>query len=143
MRWVLRLFTADNKRSRKSTSRQCLTLFRHKTKEFLLNFVAVDETWIHWYTKDQGTVETLELTRRWQWSFRPEKGDQDVISTNFGFFLLKTWHHLAKKSALPPWEHIDSHNWRHHDLTHSTDSPDLAPFDLFWWKVKSYFDYKI
>ena len=55
-RWVPRLLTPDNKRTRETTSEQCLTLFKRNPKEFLRRFVTVDETWIHWYipeTKEQ------------------------------------------------------------------------------------------
>ena len=51
-RWVPRLLTPNNKRNRETTSEQCLTLFKRNSKDFLRRFVAVDETWIHWYTPE-------------------------------------------------------------------------------------------
>ena len=61
-RWVPRLLTLHNKRNREITSEQCLTLtlFKRNPKEFLRRFVAVDETWIHWYTP-----ETEEQSKQW------------------------------------------------------------------------------
>jgi len=53
-RWVPRLLTPDNKRNRGTTSERCLTLFKRNPKEFLRRFVTVDETWIHWYTPEEG-----------------------------------------------------------------------------------------
>jgi len=50
--WVPRLLTWHNKRNRKTTSEQCLTLFKRNPKEFLRCFVTVVETWIHWYTPE-------------------------------------------------------------------------------------------
>jgi len=47
-------------RNRETTSEQCLTLFKRNPKEFLLRFVTVDETWIHWYTP-----ETKEQSKQW------------------------------------------------------------------------------
>ena len=59
-RWVPRLLTPDNKRNHETTSEQCLTLFKRNPKEFLRRFVTVDETWIHWYTR-----ETKEQSKQW------------------------------------------------------------------------------
>ena len=54
------LLRPDNKRNRKTTSKQCLTLFKRNPKEFLRRFVTVDETWMHWYTP-----ETKEQLKQW------------------------------------------------------------------------------
>jgi len=51
-RWVPRLLTPVSKRTRETSSEQCLTLFKRNPKEFLPRFVTVDETWIHWYTPE-------------------------------------------------------------------------------------------
>ncbi|XP_070854673.1 protein GVQW3-like [Drosophila suzukii] len=59
-RWMPRLLTPDNKRSREITSKQCLTLFKRNPKEFLRRFVTVDETWIYWYTP-----QSKEQSKQW------------------------------------------------------------------------------
>src|SRR5258705_11581550 len=51
-RWVPRLSTVDQKRTRKDISTQCLAMFHRNPKDFLLRFVTVDETWIHHYTPE-------------------------------------------------------------------------------------------
>jgi len=53
-RWVPRLLPPDNKRNRVATSDQCLTLFRERRRNM---YPLV-------YTRDQGTVETVDFTRR-------------------------------------------------------------------------------
>jgi len=55
-RWVPRLLTPDNK----TTSEQCLTLFKRNPKEFMRRFVTVDEKWVHWYTP-----ETKKQSKQW------------------------------------------------------------------------------
>ena len=46
-RWVPQLFTIDQKRIRVTTSEQNLAYFNRNPKEFLLQFITTDETWIH------------------------------------------------------------------------------------------------
>jgi len=54
-RWVPRLLTPDNKSNRETTSEQCLTLLKRNPKKFLSPLV---------HTRDQGSVETVNFTRR-------------------------------------------------------------------------------
>ena len=51
-RWVPRLLTADNKRTRVVASEQTLSMFRRNPKEFLRRYVTVNKTWIHYYTPE-------------------------------------------------------------------------------------------
>ena len=48
-RWVPRLFTIDQKRIRVIISEQNLAYFHCNIKEFLCQFVTMDETWTHHY----------------------------------------------------------------------------------------------
>lgn len=72
-RWVPRLLTADNKRMRVTTSKQCLDLFTRNPSEFLRRVVTVDETWIHHYTP-----ETKQQSK--QWTFRGESAPKKAKS---------------------------------------------------------------
>ena len=49
-RWVPRLFTADQKRTRMKISEQCLERFNKNKTDFVRRFITMDETWIHNYT---------------------------------------------------------------------------------------------
>jgi len=49
-RWMLRLLTADQKRTRMKISEQCLEGFNKNKADFVHGFITVDETWIHHYT---------------------------------------------------------------------------------------------
>ncbi|KAK5647064.1 hypothetical protein RI129_005528 [Pyrocoelia pectoralis] len=51
-RWMPRLLTDDNKRTRLSMSRHCLDLLKRNSKEFFRRVVTVDETWIQYYTPE-------------------------------------------------------------------------------------------
>jgi len=59
-RWVPLLLTPDKKRNRETTSMQCLTLFKRNPKEFLRRRNM--DPLVH--TRHQGTVETVDFTRR-------------------------------------------------------------------------------
>ena len=59
-RWVPRLLTIDQKRTRVTTSEAGLAMFKLNKKEFLRRFITVDETWIHHYTP-----ETKEQSKQW------------------------------------------------------------------------------
>ena len=43
-RWVPRLLTIDQKRTRKDISERCLTMLKRNVQDFWLRFVTVDET---------------------------------------------------------------------------------------------------
>ena len=49
-RWVPRLRTADQKRTRMKNSEQCLERFNKNKTDFVRRFITMDETWIHHYT---------------------------------------------------------------------------------------------
>jgi len=49
-RWVPRLLTADQKRTRMKISEQCLERFNKNKTDFVHRFNTMDETWIHHYT---------------------------------------------------------------------------------------------
>jgi len=52
-RWVPRLLTADQKRTRMKISEQCLERFnKNRTDLVHRRFITMDETWIHHYTPE-------------------------------------------------------------------------------------------
>jgi histone-lysine N-methyltransferase SETMAR len=51
-RWVPRLLTADQKRTRMKISEQCLELFNKNKTDFVRQFMTMDETRIHHYTPE-------------------------------------------------------------------------------------------
>jgi len=51
-RWVPRLLTADQKRTRMKISEQCLEHFNKNRTDFVHRFITMDETWIHHYTPE-------------------------------------------------------------------------------------------
>ncbi|KMQ87583.1 mariner transposase [Lasius niger] len=59
-RWVPRLLTIDQKRTRKDISEQCLSMLKRNAKDFWRRFVTVDETWIHHYTP-----ESKQQSKQW------------------------------------------------------------------------------
>ena len=61
-----RLLSIDHKRKRVTTSKDCLELFKRNPNEFLLRFVTVDETWIHYCTP-----ETNQQSKKWVSSGEP------------------------------------------------------------------------
>jgi histone-lysine N-methyltransferase SETMAR len=51
-RWVLRLLTADQKRTHMKISKQYLEHFNKNKTDFVRLFITMDETWIHHYTPE-------------------------------------------------------------------------------------------
>jgi transposase len=51
-RWVPRLLSADQKRTRMKISEQCLERFNKNKTGFVRRFITMDETWIHHYTPE-------------------------------------------------------------------------------------------
>lgn len=77
-RWVPRLLTVDQKRTRVTTSEAGLALFQRNKNEFMRRFITVDETWIHHYTP-----ETKEQSKQWIASGEPApKKAKAVLSAN-------------------------------------------------------------
>jgi histone-lysine N-methyltransferase SETMAR len=59
-RWVPRLLTADQKRTRVKISEQCLECFNKNKTDFVRQFITMDETWIHHYTP-----ESKQQSKQW------------------------------------------------------------------------------
>lgn len=59
-RWVSRLLTIDQKRTRKDFSKQGLSMLTRNPQDFWRRFVTVDETWIHHYTP-----ESKQQSKQW------------------------------------------------------------------------------
>lgn len=77
-RWVPRLLTVDQKRTRVTISEECLAKFRLNKKDFMRRFITVDETWIHHHTP-----ETKEQSKQWIASGEPApKKAKAVLSAN-------------------------------------------------------------
>jgi histone-lysine N-methyltransferase SETMAR len=51
-RWLPRLLTADQKRTRMKISEQCLERFTKNKTDFVRRFITMDETWIHHYAPE-------------------------------------------------------------------------------------------
>jgi histone-lysine N-methyltransferase SETMAR len=51
-RWVTRLLTADQKRTRAKISEQCFERLDKNKTDFARRFITMDETWIHHYTPE-------------------------------------------------------------------------------------------
>ena len=51
-RWLPRLLTADQKRTRMKISEQCLEHFNKNKTDFIRQFITMDETWFHHYTPE-------------------------------------------------------------------------------------------
>jgi len=60
-RWVPRLLTADQKRTRMKISEQCLECFNKDKTDFVRRFITMDETWIHHYTP-----ESKQQSKEWK-----------------------------------------------------------------------------
>ena len=60
-RWVPRLLTADQKRTRMAISEKCLERFNKNKTDFVRRFIAMDETWIHHYTP-----ESKQQSKQWR-----------------------------------------------------------------------------
>jgi histone-lysine N-methyltransferase SETMAR len=64
LRWVPRLLTADQKRTRMKISEQYLEHFNKNKFDFVHHFITMDETWIHHYTPEsiqQSKLDKSEL----------------------------------------------------------------------------------
>jgi histone-lysine N-methyltransferase SETMAR len=62
-RWMPRLLTADQKRTRMKISEQCLERFNKNKTDFVRRrFIAMDETWIHHY---EYTPESKQQSKQW------------------------------------------------------------------------------
>jgi len=59
-RWVPRLLTADQKRTRMKISELCLERFKKNKTDFVRRFITMDETWIHHYTP-----ESKQQSKQW------------------------------------------------------------------------------
>jgi len=59
-RWVPRLLTADQKCTRMKISEQCLERFNKNKTDLLLQFITMDEIWIHHYTP-----ESKQQSKQW------------------------------------------------------------------------------
>jgi histone-lysine N-methyltransferase SETMAR len=59
-RWMPRLLTADQKRTRMKISEQCLKRFNKNRTDFVHQFINMDETWIHHYTP-----ESKQQSKQW------------------------------------------------------------------------------
>jgi len=59
-RWVPRLLTADQKRTRMKISERCLERFNKNKTDFVRPFITMDETWIHHYTP-----ESKQQSKQW------------------------------------------------------------------------------
>jgi len=59
-RWVPRLLTADQKRTRMKFSEQCLERFNKNKTDFVRRFITMVETWIHHYTS-----EAKQQSKQW------------------------------------------------------------------------------
>jgi len=59
-RWVLRLLTTDQKRTRMKISEQCLERFNKNKTDFVRRFNTMEETWIHHYTP-----ESKQQSKQW------------------------------------------------------------------------------
>jgi len=59
-RWVPRLLTADQKRTRMKISEQCWERFNKEKTDFVRRFITMDETWIHRYTP-----ESKQHSKQW------------------------------------------------------------------------------
>jgi len=62
-RWVPHLLNVDHKRDCVTISKQRLEIFQRNPDEFLRRFIIVDEIWIHYFIRDEGTVKTIDFTR--------------------------------------------------------------------------------
>lgn len=60
-RWVPRLLTPDQKRSRRLISKDNLALFEQDPEDFLQRFITMDETWVHHYQP-----ESKQQSRQWK-----------------------------------------------------------------------------
>ena len=62
-KWLPRLLTVDQKQQRVDDSERCLELFQRNKKDFFMQYVTMDETWIHHYTLESNR-QSAEWTAR-------------------------------------------------------------------------------
>jgi histone-lysine N-methyltransferase SETMAR len=60
-RWLPRLLTAGQKRTRMKISEQCLESFNRNKTDFMGRFITMDKTWIHHYT-----TESKQQSKQWK-----------------------------------------------------------------------------
>ncbi|XP_076068328.1 histone-lysine N-methyltransferase SETMAR-like [Oratosquilla oratoria] len=65
-RWVPRLLTPDQKRTRRTMSAENLELFEADPENFMARFVTMDEFWVHHYQP-----ETKEQSKQWKHASSP------------------------------------------------------------------------
>ncbi|XP_076044748.1 histone-lysine N-methyltransferase SETMAR-like [Oratosquilla oratoria] len=65
-RWVPRLLTPDQKRTRRTMSAENLELFEADREDFMARFVTMDESWVHHYQP-----ETKEQSKQWKHASSP------------------------------------------------------------------------
>ena len=70
-KWVLCLLTVDQKQQRVDDSGCCLQLFQCYKKEFLCEYVTMNETWIHHFTP-----ESNQLSVEWATAGETVQSDQ-------------------------------------------------------------------
>jgi DNA-binding Xre family transcriptional regulator len=64
-RWMLRLLTADQKRTLMKISEQCLERLNKNKINFVRRFITMHETWIHHYTpENSGQKPAVQRQRR-------------------------------------------------------------------------------
>ncbi|CAK1593061.1 unnamed protein product [Parnassius mnemosyne] len=77
-RWVPRLLSVEQKRTRLTISRDCLELFEADADDFLNRFVTMDETWVHYCTP-----ETKQQSKQWRRpGSPPPKKAKSILSAN-------------------------------------------------------------
>lgn len=60
-RWVPRMLTNENRRTREQSSRENLELFNHNPEDFCARYVTMDETWAHHFDP-----ETKQQSMQWK-----------------------------------------------------------------------------
>ena len=88
-KWVPRLRTFDQKQQRTKDSERFLELFKRGKKDFLRQYVAMDETWVHYYTP-----ETKRSSA--EWTAANESSPKRPETQQWGVKVIK------EKSAVPP-----------------------------------------
>ncbi|XP_076037348.1 histone-lysine N-methyltransferase SETMAR-like [Oratosquilla oratoria] len=114
-RWVPRLFTPDQKRTRRTMSAENLELFEADPEDFMARFVTVDEFWVHHYQ-----LETKEQSKQWKHASSPTPKKAKVTVS-------------AGKDNAPAHTSVvvmaKSHDCGFQLILHPPYSPDLAPSD--------------
>ncbi|CAK1581831.1 unnamed protein product [Parnassius mnemosyne] len=77
-RWLPRLLSVEQKRTRLTISRDCLQLFEADADDFLNRFVTMNETWVHYCT-----LETKQQSKHWRRpGSPPPKKAKSILSAN-------------------------------------------------------------